>query len=87
VTLRPVAVALVVVGIGCSSRAVRPAGPPPEYEPPVVTPWDAGRPSDQADPFADAAEGEWTTEPGDEPGPADAGSEGGAPADDAGEGG
>lgn len=68
-------VALVVVG--CSSRRQRPPGPAPEYEPPRVTPWDAGAPVDPLD----TVKGEEVTDdeppaPLPEAGPADA-----APAD------
>ncbi len=43
--------ALLVVALlgGCSSKPVRPAGPPPEYERPRVLPWDAGAPRDPLD--------------------------------------
>jgi hypothetical protein len=93
VTLGRVALLILLGGIGCSSRPQRPAGPPPEYEPPRVAPWDGGRASDEGDPFADAAEGEWTDEPAETavPPPAevpDAAAEAGAPAAlDAGDGG
>lgn len=40
---------LLVLGAGCSSHRQRPAGPPPEYQPPVVMPWDAGTPKDPLD--------------------------------------
>jgi hypothetical protein len=47
---RPVRVAawLFAVAAGASACGARqrPAGPPPEYEKPVVTPWDAGAPVD-----------------------------------------
>jgi len=37
--------ALVSLAVSCGARQ-RPAGPAPEYERPVVTPWDAGVPVD-----------------------------------------
>jgi hypothetical protein len=40
--------------------------PAPEYERPVVRPWDAGGREGPEDPFASAAEGEWIEEPADE---------------------
>jgi hypothetical protein len=35
---------LLLAGLGCSARRLPPGTPPPEYEPPLVTPWlsDAG---------------------------------------------
>ncbi len=33
----------------CSSHPNRPPGPPPEYERPVVMPWDSGAPVDPLD--------------------------------------
>jgi hypothetical protein len=40
----PCSVGLWVLMAGCSGRRLPPGTPPPEYEPPVVTPWspDAG---------------------------------------------
>lgn len=38
-----------VLVAGCSARRERPPGPPPEYERPRVTPWDAGAPVDPLD--------------------------------------
>lgn len=65
-----------VLVIACSSqKSARPSGPPPEYERPVVMPWDSGAP---VDPF-EQMEGEEVTD--DEP--ADAGAEAAAPADGA----
>ena len=63
--VRRAAVALALaVGMACSSRrAAPPPGPPPEYERSPVTPWDAGLPQDEVDPFAEAAEGDWVDEP------------------------
>jgi hypothetical protein len=57
------ALACLVLGfIACSSqKSARPSGPPPEYERPVVMPWDSGAP---VDPF-DQVEGEEVTD--DEP--------------------
>ena len=37
----------------------RPTGPAPEYEPAKVLLWDAGNPSEEQDPFASAAVGDW----------------------------
>ncbi len=42
----------------CPGRPTRPPGPPPEYERPVVPPWDAGQPVDPLD----QVEGEWVTD-------------------------
>ena len=56
-----------VVAAACSGQRARPAGPPPEYEAPVVTPWDAGKPVDPLN----SAEGDWVEEV-DEAGASDA---------------
>ena len=48
--------------LSCAGRERRPPGPPPEYEPPRVMPWDAGSPSEPEDPFAALATGEWLAE-------------------------
>ena len=55
--------------------------PAPEYERPVVRPWDAGGGEDPEDPFAAAAEGDWIEEPPEE---SDAGAvgDGGTAAED-----
>jgi len=37
--------------------------PPPEYERPVVRPWDAGGDEEPEDPFAAAADGDWIEGP------------------------
>lgn len=50
---------------GCPGRQPLPQGPPPEYEKPVLPPWDAGQPKPAADPFAAAAEGKWIDDTGD----------------------
>jgi hypothetical protein len=55
------------LGACSSQKPARPTGPPPEYERPVVMPWDSGTPVDPLD----NAEGEEVTD--DEP--ADAGSD------------
>jgi len=54
--------------------------PPPEYERPVVRPWDAGAEEEPEDPFAAASEGDWIEDPVEE---VDAGSppDGGTAAD------
>jgi hypothetical protein len=58
--------ALVVGGLlGCSTRPSKPVGPPPEYEPPVVPPWDSGVAQDLPDldqALDEAAEGEWVSD-------------------------
>jgi hypothetical protein len=56
-----------VFAAACSGQRARPAGPPPEYEAPVVMPWDAGKPVDPLN----SAEGEWVDE-ADEAGASDA---------------
>ena len=53
----------VTVCLGCAAGDRRPSGPPPEYEPPQVLPWDSGGPEDSEDPFASAAVGGWLEEP------------------------
>ena len=61
---------------GCSGR-IRPTGPPPEFEPPRVRAWDAGR---AVDPLEAAEQsGEWVDEEG-----ADAGAPSGRGPRDAG---
>lgn len=52
-----IALAALVV-VACPARRGRPSGPPPEYERPVLEPWDAGRPVDPLD----NVEGEWVTD-------------------------
>ncbi len=37
------------VGTACSGHPKRPAGPPPEYERPVLAPWDSGATSAEPD--------------------------------------
>lgn len=65
--------------LGCSGSRARPTGPPPEYERPVVAPWDAGAPP--ADEFAEAERGgEPVTDLEDEPS-GDAGKDALPPAD------
>ena len=63
--------AIVVCGLwllNCSTRSLGPRGPAPEYEPPVLPPWDAGSGAESSDdPFAAAAEGDWISEPADDP--------------------
>lgn len=49
---------------GCPGRQPLPQGPPPEYEKPVLAPWDAGQPTRASDPFAAAAQGGWVDETG-----------------------
>jgi len=46
--LAPIFVVAFALG-GCPSKRTRPPGPPPEYEPPRVTAWDAGKPVDPLD--------------------------------------
>lgn len=66
--MRWVALALASVSLlACASKPARPSGPAPEYERPVVTPWDSGTPVDPLD----NVEGEEVTD--DEP--ADAGAD------------
>lgn len=50
--------------VGCASE-VRPSLPPPEYEPVVVPPWDAGATGrdEGGDPFGSAAVGDWVDGP------------------------
>jgi hypothetical protein len=58
---------LAASALGCSGARKLPSGPAPEYERPVLPPWDSGRASDPLD----EVEGEEVTE---EPeGPADGG--------------
>lgn len=64
------AVALGLLAAACPGPRRTPQGPPPEYEPPRVMPWDSGG---GTDPFAEI-EGEDVTD--DEPGD-DAGVDGG----------
>lgn len=53
---------VLLVVAGCSGAKSRPLGPPPEYEAPVVAPWDAGV---TLDPLEQAErQGEWASEPG-----------------------
>jgi hypothetical protein len=64
---------------GCPGRN-RPTAPPPEYEAPVVTPWDSAAPADPLE----GIEGEEVTD--DEPtGPPDAAPVPSAPPEDGGE--
>ena len=42
---------IALLAAGCSGRRLPPGTPPPEYEPPLVTPW----PAENADAGADAA--------------------------------
>jgi hypothetical protein len=60
------AMGLVAAGAlaGCPGSQALPKGPPPEYEKPVLSAWDAGRPSPASDPFAAAQEGAWVDETG-----------------------
>jgi hypothetical protein len=45
--------------LGCAGGTGAPSGPPPEYEPPSVLPWDAGAPPPGSDqPFVDELERE-----------------------------
>jgi hypothetical protein len=53
---------LAVVG-ACATAERPPSGPPPEYIPPRVLPWDAGSAAEPGDPFAAAAAGDWLTPP------------------------
>jgi hypothetical protein len=72
--------ALLAAGLvaACSGHRQRPPGPPPEYERPVVMPWDAGAPKDPLDevkgeevtddePVPDAAAPPGTTDAGSGP--------------------
>jgi hypothetical protein len=43
----------------CAAAEHQPSGPPPEYIPPRVLPWDAGSSAEPQDPFAAAAAGDW----------------------------
>lgn len=54
---------------GCPASHLRPTGPPPEYEKPVLPAWEAAAP---ADPFESLGEGDWVDETGDQ----DAGADG-----------
>jgi hypothetical protein len=57
----PGALLCAALAAGCSAQRSRPSGPPPEYELPVVTAWDAGT---RADPLESAEEsGQWVDEP------------------------
>jgi hypothetical protein len=47
--------ALAGLAVSCSGAQARPSGPPPEYEKPVVTSWDAGAPP--PDEFSEAERG------------------------------
>jgi hypothetical protein len=60
------ACATVLLLAGCPARG-GPTAPPPEYEPPIVTPWDAGAPADPLE----GVEGEEVTDD-EPPAPADA---------------
>ena len=74
-TLAAVFLSALLAG-GCPASRSRIEGPPPEYERPVVAPWDAGLDQDQDfDPFAAAAQGDWV---GGEPEDAGATATGGA---------
>ena len=42
-------IGLALLASACSSRQKRPEGPPPEYERPVLAPWDSGSPVDPTD--------------------------------------
>jgi hypothetical protein len=44
--VKRVLLAAVLLAGGCGGRSRHAAGPPPEYERPVVPPWDAGKPVD-----------------------------------------
>ncbi|MBN2191231.1 MAG: hypothetical protein JW751_00295 [Polyangiaceae bacterium] len=48
--------------LACSQHRAAMVGPPPEYEPPRIIPWDGGAGETPEDPFAASAEGEWITE-------------------------
>ncbi|MBX3181817.1 MAG: hypothetical protein KIT72_11855 [Polyangiaceae bacterium] len=67
------------LAVGCGGTRERPALPPPEYERPVLTPWDApqqqGAWGDQGDALDDLDEDE-DEPPPDEPEAADAGADG-----------
>jgi len=67
--VRPISttVALGLCLLTCSTQPSVPRGPAPEYEPPVLPPWDAGSGADSVDPFAAAAEGDWISEPPEDP--------------------
>ena len=56
---------------GCSGAQARPTAPPPEYEKPVLAPWDAGAPP--ADEFAEAERGGEPVTDSDEESSGDAG--------------
>lgn len=70
-------VSIAVVGLllaSCSGHRQRPTGPAPEYERPVVMPWDAGAPIDPLDNVKGEA-----VDDDEPPPPADGGSSDGAP--------
>jgi hypothetical protein len=46
---RALAIVILLCPIGCSPKPARPSGPAPEYERPVVIPWDSGTPVDPLD--------------------------------------
>lgn len=48
---------------GCPGNHLRPTGPPPEYEKPVLRAWEAAAP---VDPFESLGQGGWVDETGDE---------------------
>lgn len=74
--LRSLALAA-LFALACSPRRERPPGPPPEYERPRVTEWDAGAPVDPLDDI----KGEEVTD--DEPDAGAPAADGAAPAADA----
>jgi hypothetical protein len=53
------------VASGCGGRGTPPSGPAPEYERPVLTPWDAGAlPSDPLSGAVDEVDDEPSTDAG-----------------------
>ncbi len=77
--MRGLCVVLAGLALGCSGSRARPSGPPPEYEAPRVTPWDAG--AAPADEFSEAERGGEPVTDGDEPTSADAGKDALPPAE------
>lgn len=73
--LAPLAAVLVA---GCPTTHLRPTGPPPEYEKPVLPAWEAAAP---ANPLDNLGQGAWVDETGDQDAGADGATEATAPAE------
>jgi len=69
---------LTVAVVACPGGRPIPVAPAPEYERPVVTPWDGGVNEEAVDPFAAAAESGWIGGEGSETAPVHAGGSSGA---------